>query len=95
MSEYDLEFARYLRYGMPLRVPHPEGKEESIPEVYIWRIRDDDKVRSSHSENNSKIFTRHNPPPTGHPGEEHGCRCVAEPYTHGKTEYASQTDIIP
>ena len=31
-------------------------------------------------ENNGKIFAWDNPPPTGHPGEDYGCRCIAEPY---------------
>jgi hypothetical protein len=47
---------------------------------YIWRTRSDDKVRSSHAENNGRIFSWDNAPPTGHPGEDFGCRCTAEPY---------------
>lgn len=53
----------------------------------------DDKVRTSHQQNNGKIFTRDNPPHTGHPGEDYNCRCIAEPYIEGVTEYANQTLI--
>ncbi len=47
---------------------------------YIWRTRDDSKVRASHALNNGKIFEWETPPPTDHPGEDYGCRCWAEPY---------------
>ena len=58
---------------------------------YIWRTQDDDKVRSSHAINDNKIFDWDNPPPTGHPGEDYGCRCWAEPL--GDSLYARQTLI--
>jgi len=38
-------------------------------------------VRESHAANDGKIFAWDAPPPTGHPGEDYGCRCTAEPYT--------------
>ena len=47
---------------------------------YIWRTRGDGKVRASHAVNNGRIFSWDNPPETGHPGEDYGCRCTAEPY---------------
>lgn len=53
---------------------------------YIWRTRSDNKVRASQAANNGKIFSWDNPPPTGHPGEDYGCRCTAEPY-HGLAIY--------
>lgn len=37
-------------------------------------------MRPSHAANEGRIFSWDNPPPTGHPGEGHGCRCWAEPY---------------
>lgn len=49
-----------------------------MPEVYIWRTRSDGRVSDEHAANNGKVFTRDNPPPTGHPGQGYGCRCVAE-----------------
>lgn len=49
---------------------------------YIWRAQEDDKVRSSHAANNGKIFAWDNPPETGHPGEDYGCRCWAEEYIY-------------
>ncbi len=46
---------------------------------YIWRTRSDGKVRPSHAANNNHVFAWDNPPATGHPGTEYGCRCWAEP----------------
>ena len=36
-------------------------------------------VRPSHAENDGKIFSWDTPPATGHPGEDHNCRCTAVP----------------
>ncbi len=47
---------------------------------YIWRCRDDDKVRHVHAEHDDKVFDWDNPPETGHPGQAYNCRCFAEPY---------------
>ena len=68
-------------------------KPKPIPPIYVWRSLGDGKVRSSHQENDGKIFTRDNPPPTGHPGQGYNCRCIAEPYIKGVTEYGNQTVI--
>lgn len=37
-------------------------------------------MRSEHAENNGKIFAWDDPPATGPPDEDFGCRCRAEPY---------------
>lgn len=58
---------------------------------YIWHTRGDDKVRSAHAVNDGKVFAWENPPDTGHPGEDYGCRCWAEPVN--AEEYARQTLI--
>lgn len=58
---------------------------------YVWRTRGDGRVRATHAANNGRIFSWNNPPPTGHPGEDYGCRCVAEPYVRGESEFAYQT----
>lgn len=47
--------------------------------LYIWTTKLDDQVRPSHAANNGKIFSWDNPPSTGHPGEDYGCRCEAKP----------------
>jgi len=60
---------------------------------YIWRTRDDSKVRASHAANNGKIFEWETPPPTDHPGEDYGCRCWAEPY-NPKLEEADFQSVI-
>jgi hypothetical protein len=53
-------------------------------------------VRASHAANNGRIFAWDNPPETGHPGEDYGCRCTAEAYTVRSNEYAEEmvTSIV-
>ena len=57
---------------------------------YIWRTFGDEQVRLSHAANDGRLFGRawDDPPATGLPGEDFGCRCVAEPYVPGETEFA-------
>lgn len=50
---------------------------------YVWRTRGDNKVRTAHAANNGKLFEWRNPPATGYPGEDFGCRCWAEPVLDG------------
>ncbi|MFI3242581.1 MAG: minor capsid protein [Alphaproteobacteria bacterium] len=47
-------------------------------DIYIWRTKSDEKVRSSHAQRDGKTFYWDNPPEGGHPGEAYNCRCVAE-----------------
>ncbi len=49
---------------------------------YIWHAQEDDKVRTSHAANDGKIFSWDDPPETGHPGDDYGCRCWAEDYIY-------------
>ncbi len=60
---------------------------------YIWRSQDDKKVRASHAVNDDKIFEWDNPPPTGHPGDDYGCRCWAEPILDGAEEEPSSEGV--
>ena len=60
---------------------------------YIWRTRDDEKVRLLHGINDNKIFYWDKKPSTGHPGEIYNCRCWAEPI--GGNQYARQLLITP
>ena len=46
---------------------------------YVWRSRDDDKVRPLHHDNDDQVFLWSQPPLGGHPGEAWNCRCTAEP----------------
>jgi hypothetical protein len=48
-------------------------------------------VRASHTANNGKVFAWDNVPPTGHPGEDYGCRCTAELYQPRVSEHLTQT----
>jgi len=47
---------------------------------YVWRSRDDGKVRSSHAQYDDQVFSWDEPPEGGHPGQAFNCRCHAEPY---------------
>jgi SPP1 gp7 family putative phage head morphogenesis protein len=47
---------------------------------YVWRTRDDDRVRSSHAAHDDQVFSWDDPPEGGHPGQSWGCRCHAEPW---------------
>ena len=67
--------------------PNPMLKEILTDELknnpedyYIWRTEGDDKVRDSHAERDGKIFNWYVPTEGGHPGEDHNCRCWAEPF---------------
>lgn len=79
--EYRKAFEAYLRYGTPidlsagLEAKAKRGTQDQTTTHYIWRTQGDDKVRASHAANDGKIFAWDNPPPTGHPGEDYGCRC--------------------
>jgi hypothetical protein len=58
-------------------------------ERYIWRSRDDSKVRDSHAMYDDRVFRWDEPPAGGHPGQSHNCRCYAEPVAPG-----SRNDVI-
>ncbi|MBK4214642.1 hypothetical protein JJJ17_01740 [Paracoccus caeni] len=46
---------------------------------YIWRSRDDIKVRAAHAERDDRLFSWDNRFSDGHPGDGYNCRCFAEP----------------
>jgi Phage Mu protein F like protein len=46
---------------------------------YIWRTRDDAKVRPAHGERDDKLFAWDNQFSDGHPGHGNNCRCFADP----------------
>lgn len=48
-------------------------------------------MRPSHRANDGHIFSRDDPPATGHPGAARNCRCEAIPYRPGETEFAYHT----
>lgn len=56
-----------------------ESQQAEGFESYIWRSMDDDEVRDSHAVNDDSVFSWDDPPETGHPGQDYGCRCWAEP----------------
>ena len=46
---------------------------------FIWRSRDDGRVRPEHQAHDDQHFLWATPPDDGTPGEAYGCRCSAEP----------------
>ena len=55
-------------------------------ETYTWITSQDERVRTTHRENNNKIFAYANPPPaTGNPGNDIQCRCTARPVITPRT----------
>jgi SPP1 gp7 family putative phage head morphogenesis protein len=87
---YKKAFNEYMRHGTPIELSLKAAAQEHPTTHYIWRTRGDNRVRASHAANNGRIFSRDNPPSTGHPGQDHGCRCTAEPYVRGESEFAYQ-----
>lgn len=86
-SIYQKAFNQYLRRGTPIDISikallaiKAEAALLHPTPQYIWRTQGDDKVRPSHAANEGQIFAWDNPPATGNPGDEYGCRCAAEPY---------------
>jgi Phage Mu protein F like protein len=78
--DYDKAFYDYLRYGKVIRQARYifVAKSLELEEFYIWRTREDLRVRPAHAANNGKVFSWNEPPPTLHPGQSYNCRCVAE-----------------
>lgn len=82
---YQKAFEQYLRRGTPIEMSlkmmaaRTETRDNHSTALYRWRTSGDDKVRPSHAANEGRIFNWDVAPATGHPGEEPGCRCVAEP----------------
>ena len=74
-----------IPHKMNMLATHFNGKlsevrlQESGANSYVWISMDDEKVRPTHAANDGQIFSWDNPPPTGHPGHEHNCRCQAAP----------------
>ncbi|MBM3616936.1 MAG: hypothetical protein FJX23_00130 [Alphaproteobacteria bacterium] len=94
-SDYQKAFVRYLRKGIPLDVALKAPSSEHTTTHYIWRTSGDDKVRNAHAVNNGKLFRWDVRPSTGHPGEDYNCRCKAEPFIPGESEYAYQILLQP
>lgn len=83
---YRTAFDAYLRKDIPIRLTL---KQAGPAEQYVWRCRNDDRVRATHRANDGRVFSWNDPPDTSHPGEDYNCRCEAVPYMPGETEFAS------
>lgn len=83
---YRKTFQDYIRKGTPIGW---SIKREQRGTHYIWRTKRDGKVRSTHADREGQIFAWDSPPEGGHPGEDYGCRCTAEPYLPDQSEFMS------
>jgi len=83
---YKKAFEAYLRKGTPIELSVKQARPTTR---YIWRTRNDGKVRSSHAAREGLVFSWDDPPVGGHPGEDYNCRCTAEPYYPETSEYLS------
>lgn len=81
---YREAFGEYLRRGMPI---HRSLKQAATSDRYVWRTQRDPRVRTEHRRNEGRVFTWSEAPRTGHPGDDHNCRCEAVPYVPGETEF--------
>jgi SPP1 gp7 family putative phage head morphogenesis protein len=96
-SRTEEKFARHLiaLYGeipafakkTAMRLLRETRESHSTPQ-YVWRTRGDNKIRPTHAAKDGKIFSWDAPLPAYHPGEQKNCRCWAEPYVQGRTEFA-------
>jgi hypothetical protein len=80
-SHYQQEFSEFLRTGRSPTINPAVDKDRTTVTHYIWRSRDDSKVRLGHQQNDDKIFAvEGDPQPEGGklPGTDFGCRCYAE-----------------
>jgi len=79
-----------LKPGTVIEMPSPDelGEQEKTDidedEYYVWRSVGDSRTRSEHAERDGKVFQWDNPPEGGHPGDDYGCRCFADPYRRGE-----------
>ncbi len=85
---YKKAFQAYLRKGTPIELSIKQARPTTH---YIWRTRNDGKVRSSHAGREGQVFSWDDPPVGGHPGEDYNCRCTAEPYYPDISEYVHIT----
>ncbi|RQP06643.1 MAG: hypothetical protein D1H97_06655, partial [Paracoccus sp. BP8] len=82
---YRTAFSAYLRKGTPIPL---SLKQAGTTARYVWRCQGDHFVRPAHRANDGRVFAWDNPPDTCHPGEDYNCRCAADPYILGETEFA-------
>jgi len=78
----DLQIAKRIFIGIEAKSSNRQTREDHSTEYYIWHTVGDDKVRSSHADNDGKIFSWDDD--MKHPGEDYNCRCWAEPYSGDK-----------
>lgn len=59
-------------------------------ERYIWRTAGDGKVRHEHALRDGRIYSWNDPPEGDeHPGDDHNCRCWAEPLNPSRHPWAA------
>lgn len=91
-SSTEEKFFEYLaRFDQVLSYKTVVDRDKRTTTRYVWHTQHDGRVRSAHAANDGKIFSWSEPPATGHPGEAYNCRCRAEPYVAGATEFATHS----
>ena len=85
-----------LRHAQRLSQGLDRKRQQAIGlRKYVWRTRGDNKVRAGHAANDGKIFEWRNAPASGHPGDDFGCRCRAEPLLDGAGDaYFEPVDAV-
>ena len=81
---YKKAFQAYFRKGTPIEMSIKQARPTTH---YISRTRNDVKVRSSHADQEGRVFSWDDPPVGAHPGEDYNCRCTAEPYYPETSEF--------
>lgn len=85
---YKKAFEAYVRKGTPIELSIKQARPTTH---YVWRTRNDGKVRSSHADREGQVFSWDDPPTGGHPGKDYNCRCTAEPYSAEISEFLRLT----
>ncbi len=87
--------AETLRHAQRLSQGLDRKRQQAIGlRKYVWRTRGDARVRAGHAVNDGKLFEWRNPPASGHPGDDFGCRCWAEPVLDGAGDAVQVAGLI-
>jgi SPP1 gp7 family putative phage head morphogenesis protein len=93
LRKIDNHLSRLLQFAKQAVFPSQSEQRAADITQYIWRTQGDGKVRATHAANNGHVFSWNNSPETGHPSEDYNCRCYAEPYIRGQSEFANQVVV--
>lgn len=72
-------FNELLEEELSAELTNKERSKFAFTARYVWRTAGDSKVRHDHAVRDGRVYEWDNPPEVGHPGEDYGCRCWADP----------------